>query len=110
LKKGEHSVGVGRQYSGTAGRIENCQVGVFLNYASRFGHALIDRQLYLPKDWAADAARRAKAAIPADRPFMTKPEIARDLIATALEAGIPCAYVLADALYGSDKSLRVMLE
>ena len=110
LKKGEHSVGVGRQYSGTAGRIENCQVGVFLSYASRFGHALIDRRLYLPKDWAEDDARRATAAAPDDQRFMTKPEIARDLIATALDAGIPCAYVLADALYGSDKSLRVMLE
>jgi SRSO17 transposase len=110
LKKGEHSVGVGRQYSGTAGRIENCQVGVFLSYASRFGHALIDRRLYLPKDWAENDARRAKAAVPNDQRFMTKPEIARDLIARALEAGVPCAYVLADALYGSDKGLRVMLE
>jgi SRSO17 transposase len=110
LKKGTHSVGVARQYSGTAGRIENCQVGVFLSYASRFGHALIDRRLYLPKDWAEDDARRVKAAVPEDQRFMTKPEIARDLIAAALEAGIPCAYVLADALYGSDKSLRVMLE
>ena len=98
------------QYSGTAGRIENCQVGVFLSYASRFGHALIDRRLYLPKDWADDAARRAEAAIPADTGFATKPEIARDLIAATLDAGIPCAYVLADAVYGSDKSLRVMLE
>lgn len=110
LKKGEHSVGVGRQYSGTAGRIENCQIGVFLSYASRFGHALIDRRLYLPKDWAEDQARRTQAAVPDDQHFMTKPQVARDLVATALEAGIPCAYVLADALYGSDKSLRVMLE
>jgi SRSO17 transposase len=110
MKKGAHSVGVARQYSGTAGRIENCQVGVFLSYASRFGHALIDRRLYLPKDWADDAARRAEAAIPEGTGFMTKPEIARELIAAALDAGIPCAYVLADALYGSDKSLRVMLE
>lgn len=110
LKKGDHSVGVGRQYSGTAGRIENCQIGVFLSYASRFGHALIDRRLYLPKDWAEDDVRRAKAAIPDSQRFMTKPEIARDLIATALDASIPCAYVLADALYGSDKGLRVMLE
>lgn len=110
LKKGTHSVGVARQYSGTAGRIENCQVGVFLSYASRFGHALIDRRLYLPKDWAEDAARRAAAAIPEDTGFMTKPEIARDLIASALDAGMPCAYVLADALYGSDKRLRALLE
>lgn len=110
LKKGTHSVGVGRQYSGTAGRIENCQIGVFLSYASRFGHALIDRRLYLPKDWAEDEARRATAVVPDGQRFMTKPEIARDLIAAALDASIPCAYVLADALYGSDKSLRVMLE
>jgi SRSO17 transposase len=110
LKKGEHSVGVGRQYSGTAGRIENCQVGVFLSYASRFGHALVDRRLYLPKDWAENDARRAEAAVPKDTGFATKPEIARALIAAALDAGMPCAYVLADALYGSDKSLRVMLE
>lgn len=94
LKKGDHSVGVGRQYSGTAGRIENCQIGVFLSYASRFGHALIDRRLYLPKDWAEDDVRRAQAAIPDSQRFMTKPEIARDLIATALDASIPCAYVL----------------
>ena len=71
LKKGAHSVGVGRQYSGTAGRIENCQIGVFLSYASRFGHALIDRRLYLPKDWADDEARRVTAAIPDGQCFMT---------------------------------------
>jgi SRSO17 transposase len=110
LKKGTHSVGVARQYSGTAGRIENCQVGVFLSYASRYGHALIDRRLYLPQDWAADAARRAEASIAEDTGFATKPQIARELIAVALDAGVPCAYVLADALYGSDKSLRVRLE
>ena len=83
---------------------------MFLSYASRFGQALIDRRLYLPKDWADDAARRAEAAVPEDTGLATKPEIARDLIASALDAGIPCAHVLADALYGSDKSLRVMLE
>lgn len=110
LKKGSHSVGVGRQYSGTAGRIENCQVGVFLSYASRYGHALIDRRLYLPEGWAADAARRAEASIAEDIEFATKPQIARELIIAALDAGVPCAYVLADALYGSDKSLRVALE
>src|SRR5246127_2622325 len=74
LKKGTHSVGVARQYSGTAGRIENCQVGVFLSYASRWGHALIDRRLYLPESWAGDEARRAKAAVPEDVTFKTKPE------------------------------------
>ena len=110
LKKGRHSVGVARQYSGTAGRIENCQVGVFLGYASRFGQALIDRRLYLPESWAKDSARRAKARVPEDIAFATKPQIARDLIASALDAGVPCAWVLADALYGSDSRLRRMLE
>lgn len=110
LKKGEHSVGVARQYSGTAGRIENCQIGVFLAYASRFGHALLDRRLYLPQAWANDAARRAKTAVPDAARFMTKPEIARELIAAALDARIACAFVLADALYGSDRRLRRMLE
>ena len=110
LKKGTHSVGVARQYSGTAGRIENCQVGVFLTYASRFGQALIDRRLYLPEAWAGDAARRAKASVPEEIAFATKPAIARDLVAAALDAGAPCAFVLADALYGSDSRLRHMLE
>jgi SRSO17 transposase len=110
LKKGEHSVGVARQYSGTAGRIENCQIGVFLSYASRWGQALIDRRLYLPQAWAEDSARRAKTAVPEGTTFMTKPQIARELIATALDAGVPCAFVLGDALYGSDRRLRRMLE
>ena len=110
LKKGEHSVGVARQYSGTAGRIENCQIGVFLAYASRFGQALIDRRLYLPEAWAQDESKRAKAGVPEEITFATKPEIARDLIAAALDAGAPCAWVLADALYGSDSRLRRMLE
>ena len=110
LKKGRHSVGVGRQYSGTAGRIENCQVGVFLTYASAYGQALIDRRLYLPEAWAKDSERRRKAQVPEDVAFATKPAIARDLIASALDAGVPCAWVLADALYGSDSRLRGMLE
>lgn len=110
LKKGKHSVGVGRQYSGTAGRVENCQVGVFAAYASRYGHALVDRQLYLPKDWAEDEARRGKASVPKGVPFATKPAMAREMIARSLDAGLPCAFVLADALYGSDYRLRRMLE
>jgi SRSO17 transposase len=110
LKKGEHSVGVARQYSGTAGRVENCQVGVFLAYASRFGQALIDRRLYLPETWARDDARRRRVQVPDATEFATKPQIACDLIATALDAGVPCAWVLADALYGSDSRLRRMLE
>jgi SRSO17 transposase len=110
LKKGTHSVGVARQYSGTAGRIENCQVAVFAAYASRYGHALVDRQLYLPKDWAEKAERRAKVAVPPDIPFLTKPAMAREMIARLLDAGLPCAWVLADALYGSDYTLRRLLE
>ena len=110
LKKGRHSVGVGRQYSGTAGRIENCQVGVFAAYASRWGHALVDRQLYLPKDWAEDEARRRKARVPDDVAFATKPAMARAMIARLLDAGLPCAWVLADALHGSDCQLRRLLE
>ena len=81
LKKGRHSVGVARQYSGTAGRVENCQVGVFLGYASRFGQALIDRRLYLPESWAADGERRRKASVPQAVAFATKPQIAAEMIA-----------------------------
>lgn len=110
LKKGTHSVGVARQYSGTAGRIENSQVGVFVSYASRFGHALIDRQLYLPKAWAQDGARRAKASVPEDLEFATKPAMAREMITRVLDAGLPCAWVLADAVYGSDYRFRRLLE
>jgi SRSO17 transposase len=110
VKKGGHSVGVARQYSGTAGRIENCQVGVFLGYASRYGHALIDRRLYLPQAWAEDRERRRKTSVPEDVAFATKPAMAREMIAAALDAGVSCAWVLADALYGSDYRLRRMLE
>jgi SRSO17 transposase len=110
LKKGTHSVGVARQYSGTAGRIENCQVGVFLAYASRLGQALIDRRLYLPEAWAGDDVRRRKAHVPEKVTFATKLQIAGELISAALDAGAPCAWVLADALYGSDSKLRRQLE
>jgi SRSO17 transposase len=110
LKKGTHSAGVARQYSGTAGRIENCQVGVFLAYASSKGHALIDRALYLPEAWCADAGRRAEAAIPEDVVFATKPPLARQMIVRALDAGVPCAWVLGDEVYGSDHTLRRLLE
>lgn len=110
LKKGTHSVGVARQYSGTAGRIENCQVGVFLGYASPLGQALIDRRLYLPEVWAGDDVRRRQVQVPRTVAFATKPEIARELIASALDSGVPCAWVLADALYGGDSRLRRLLE
>jgi SRSO17 transposase len=91
VKKGVHSVGVARQYTGTAGRIENAQVGVFLAYASRYGEALIDRRLYLPQVWAGDGERRTAAQVPPDTGFATKPAIARDLLASALDTGMPCA-------------------
>jgi SRSO17 transposase len=110
LKKGRHSAGVTRQYSGTAGRVENCQIGVFLAYASKHGHALIDRELYLPKDWTEDAARRAAAGIPDAVAFATKPELARRMIARALAAEVPFAWVLGDEIYGSDRRLRIDLE
>jgi SRSO17 transposase len=110
LKKGTHSVGVARQYSGTAGRIENCQIGVFLAYASPLGQALIDRRLYLPEAWAGDGVRRREAHVPEKVTFATKLQIAGELISAALDARAPCAWVLADALYGSDSKLRRLLE
>ena len=89
LKKGTCSVGVKRQYSGTAGRIENCQVAVFLGYASRHGRALIDRALYLPEEWAADDERRWKAGVPEDIAFATKPKLGRAMLERAVAAGVP---------------------
>jgi SRSO17 transposase len=110
VKKGKHSVGVARQYSGTAGRIENCQIGVFLGYASPKGHALIDRRLYLPKQWAEDKELREKVYIPDDVAFETKPKIGARMVEAALDAGVPCSWVLGDSVYGCDKGLRRMLE
>jgi SRSO17 transposase len=110
LKKGTHSAGVARQYSGTAGQVDNCQIGVFLAYASTKGHALIDRALYLPEAWCADAERRAEAGIPEEAVFATKPALAQQMIIRALDAGIPCAWVLGDEVYGSDHKLRAALQ
>lgn len=110
LKKGEHSVGVQRQYSGTAGRIENCQVGVFLAYVSSEGQAFLDRALYLPKEWATNESRRHEAGVPEQVSFATKPTLARQMVKRALEAGVPARWVSADSVYGSDKRLRVWLE
>ncbi len=110
LKKGEKSVGVKRQYSGTAGRIENCQVGVFLAYRSDAGHALIDRSLYLPKEWAADAARRTEAKVPESVTFSTKPALAREMLKRTLDAGVPAKWVTADEVYGSDYKFRHFCE
>jgi SRSO17 transposase len=110
LKKGIHSAGVKRQYTGTAGRIENSQVGVFLCYGSDKGAALVDRELYLPQEWAADGERRRSAAIPDAVEFATKPELARRMIGRALDSGSTAAWVAADEVYGHDSKLRRFLE
>ena len=106
LKKGTKSAGVQRHYSGTAGRIENCQIGVFLGYTSRHGQALIDRALYLPADWAKDEDRRREARIPADITFATKPKLGLAMLERARQAGIPFAWVTGDSLYGADHQIR----
>jgi len=110
LKKGTKSAGVQRQYSGTAGRIENCQIGVFLAYASAQGHAFLDRALYLPEDWAADAARREVVGIPPAVDFRTKPALAQAMLARAFAAGVPAAWVTGDEVYGNAGGLRRWLE
>ncbi|WP_080640771.1 IS701 family transposase [Salinispora arenicola] len=110
LKKGTRSAGVQRQYSGTAGRTENCQVGTFLAYRSSKGHALIDRQLYLPASWTDDRDRCRAAGIPDDVEFATKVQMARTMLARALDAGVPVGWVTMDEAYGQSKSLRVWLE
>lgn len=110
LKKGTKSAGVGRQYSGTAGRIENCQIGVFLSYRSRKGHALIDRELYLPKAWCEDRPRCMAARIPETKAFATKPAIARDMLKRAITAQLPARWVTADEVYGGDSKFRRLLE
>ena len=110
LKKGTRSAGVQRQYSGTAGRTENCQVGVFLGYASEHGHALIDRGLYLPQSWAEEAGRRRAAGIPEDVEFTTKPRQALAMISRAIAAGVPFAWFTADETYGQAKYLQAWLE
>jgi SRSO17 transposase len=110
LKKGGKSVGVARQYSGTAGRIENCQVGVFLGYATTRGRALIDRALYLPKEWAEDADRRKAAGVPVEVRFATKIVLARRMVERAVDAGVPAAWVTGDAVYGSDYGFRKAVE
>jgi SRSO17 transposase len=110
VKKGRHSAGVKRQYSGTAGRIENSQVGVFLCYGSAQGAALVDRELYIPQEWAEDPERRREAAIPETVEFATKPELARRMIGRALDSGAAAAWVAADEVYGHDSKLRRFLE
>lgn len=107
IKKGVKSAGVKRQYSGTAGRIENCQIGVFLAYASSRGRAFLDRELYLPQEWAEDRDRRSEAGVPEDVEFKTKPQLAKAMLERAFEAEVPMSWVTADEVYSS---LRVWLE
>jgi len=110
LKKGDKSAGVQRQYSGTAGRIENCQIGVFLGYASRHGRALINRALYLPERWIGDPARCAAAGIPTGLALVTKPKLGLAMLDRALEAGVPFAWVAGDSVHGADHRIRRRLE
>jgi SRSO17 transposase len=110
LKQGTHSAGVKRQYSGTAGRVANCQIGVFLTYASRQGHVLLDRELYLPKEWVEDKGRREAAKIPTEIGFATKPVLARKMIQRAVAQQVPFQWVTGDSIYGGDRSLRLWLE
>ncbi len=110
LKKGTKSCGVARQYSGTAGRVENCQVGVFLGYATPKGHALIDRALYLPKGWTADDSRCRTAGVPEGSAFATKIAIAKRMVERAVDAGVPAAWVAGDAVYGTDYHFRLTVE
>lgn len=110
LKKGIQSVGVQRQYSGTAGRVENCQIGVFLAYAARHGRTFLDRELYLPREWAADPERCRRARVPETVEFATKPQLARRMLERAFDAGVPGAWVTGDEVYGDNRALREWLE
>src|SRR4051795_11404989 len=110
IKKGTRSAGVARQYTGTTGKIDNCQIGVFLAYATDTGRALIDRELYLPRAWTDDRDRARAAGIGDEVGFATKPELARSMLTRALEAGVPAGWLTADEVYGQDKRLRVWWE
>ncbi|GER22145.1 transposase [Zafaria cholistanensis] len=110
LKKGKRSAGVARQYSGTAGRVENCQIGVFLTYATNQGRTFLDRELYLPKEWTEDPDRCAAAGIPEGRGFKTKGDLAIQMIERAVDAGVPAWWVAGDAVYGQYHRLRRTLE
>jgi SRSO17 transposase len=110
LKKGKCSVGVKRQYSGAAGGIENCQIGVFLSYSSQRGHAFIDRALYLPKEWVEDKIRCQQAKIPDTVRFAKKAELARSLLQRAFDAQVPHQWITADSIYGDDRQLREWLQ
>jgi SRSO17 transposase len=109
-KRGTHSAGVGPQYCGASGRVENCQVGVFLSYVTALGHALIDRELYLPEEWCTAMARREAAHIPASVAFATKPELGQQMLQRAQSAGLPIRWVVADTVSGHSPDLRQWLE
>jgi SRSO17 transposase len=109
-KRGKKSAGVKKQYCGRTGQVENCQVGVFLSYVSAHGHALIDRELYLPKDWIDDAGRCREAGIPEEVGFQTKCELAQQMIERIFQAQVPLAWVVADSVYGGNLDLRTWLE
>lgn len=110
LKKGTHSVGVQRQYSGTAGKVENCQIGVFLSYSTPRGHVFLDRRLYLPKVWSRDTDRRTRARVPADVVFQTKPAQGIAMLEHAWAQGVPMRWVTGDEVYGDDPRLRERVE
>lgn len=110
LKQGEESVGVQVQYYGTTGHLENCQVGVFMSYISDKGHTLVDRRLYLPRSWAEDQSKRKKTAIPEAIEFATKPQLAQQMLSSAIHAGIRPAWFVADEVYGNDGSFWWWLE
>ncbi|MFF7976887.1 IS701 family transposase [Streptomyces sp. NPDC007905] len=110
IKKGSTSAGVGGQYTGTSGKIDNCQIGVFAAYATGSGRALVDRELYLPKSWTSDRERCRAAKIPDEKGFVTKGEPARDIVRRCLDSGLPAAWVTADEAYGQDWHFRRLLE
>ena len=105
IKRGQRSAGVKRQYSGTAGKIENCQIGTFLSYATVKGHVFLDRRLYLPAEWCSDAVRRAQARVPSEVVFQTKPEQAMAMLEQAWQAGVPMRWVAGDEVYGESAAL-----
>jgi SRSO17 transposase len=110
IKKGQKSAGIKRQYTGTAGKTENCQVGVFLAYASHRGQAGIDRELYLPEEWAHDQERRKRTAVPEQIGMPTKPDLAKEMLGRTLDAGVEAAWVVADSVYGDSRRLGMFLE
>jgi SRSO17 transposase len=109
IKRGKHSVGVKRQYSGTAGKVENCQIGTFLSYATTKGHMFLDRHLYLPEEWCNDSERRERAKVPEDVVFQTKPEQAMAMLERAWKAGVPMRWVAGDEVYGDSTKLRDLI-